>query len=396
MPETSTLQPEYVHLGSEKSIHDIDLRNLPRVSDMLVERKEEDGSRVLGEVVGVITPDYLDSTKGEGSGSLLEHHNTFCIVRYPTSMEYGLAVYDGANFVPSEVLKPFEKVYFGRGEGVNNEALKGKTVLGLTALSGMKDRRFGEGVSRVQGSLMIDEKGQLTISDGYEFADPTTRRVEDKPSANGTLITTLEGRKSSQKDIVLERVQAEHTLRVFGAPQSRERDSNGNNRDRLRRMTDETRQQAIDTLKAIEGEQPGLLDVIRAHVKADMPHTRQAVRELIQTDTALRLDMAKYFMDRVDELRDILPDGFTPNRDKMPNHPGYQKMTSREYVALLAISMLDGTFDTKGSLSDPAEFADGKQVTTINNGLHRLAANTILGLTKANSPQNLRIVRTYK
>ena len=83
-----------------------------------------------------------------------------------------------------------------------------------------------------------------------------------------------------------------------------------------------------------------------------------------------------------------LPDHLTRNAIKRPNDPRYQKfgeLRSREYAMLLALSMLDGSFDDSATASDPVYSQSNP-----NGGQHRYAAQVLLELSPE---QSLRQVR---
>lgn len=91
----------------------------------------------------------------------------------------------------------------------------------------------------------------------------------------------------------------------------------------------------------------------------------------------LRINLGGYLLDRLDRLAetDYLPDRLMDNTEKEINYAGYHKVLSREAAVLIAISMLDGTFEPERSRLDPIEVAlveRGHAVAT--QGQHRWAA----------------------
>lgn len=100
----------------------------------------------------------------------------------------------------------------------------------------------------------------------------------------------------------------------------------------------------------------------------------------IRSNKDLRLALGEYFLRRQELFADVLPARVADSSHyKSPPIPGYDelgKIKSREYVALLALAMLDGTFSPdKARSSDFMDIApDGKVI----RGQHRAAATEIL------------------
>src|SRR5487761_1570224 len=89
----------------------------------------------------------------------------------------------------------------------------------------------------------------------------------------------------------------------------------------------------------------------------------------------------RYLLGKTDRYANagVMPDRVVRNTGKSPDKGGYpiSSMTSREYAALLALAMLDGTFnDRKVSSTDSIKEANGQ----VAQGQHRSAALRVLGL----------------
>ena len=103
----------------------------------------------------------------------------------------------------------------------------------------------------------------------------------------------------------------------------------------------------------------------------------------IRKNHELRCRLLEFFQKKLEVIRQLSPDDLPervryddPGNLKHPNHPGYpDKMTSSEYAAVLALSMIDGSFDP--DLEDRMESGTRKDGTPIY-GQHREAAWTIL------------------
>lgn len=76
-----------------------------------------------------------------------------------------------------------------------------------------------------------------------------------------------------------------------------------------------------------------------------------------------------------------IPERVVCNSQKRPSTRGYDVVTdlsSREYAALLALSMLDVTYKPKRTTSDPIDILAGE----VMRGQHRFAAIELLGLER--------------
>ena len=103
----------------------------------------------------------------------------------------------------------------------------------------------------------------------------------------------------------------------------------------------------------------------------------------IRKNHLLRCRLLEFFGRKLEVMRQLSPDDLPervryddPGNLKHPNHPGYpDKMTSPEYAAVLALSMIDGSFNPE--LEENIESDRRKDVTPIY-GQHREAAHVVL------------------
>ena len=108
----------------------------------------------------------------------------------------------------------------------------------------------------------------------------------------------------------------------------------------------------------------------------------------IRRNHQLRCQLLEFFGKKLEAIRELSPYSLPervyyddPGNLKHPNHPGYSdKMTSSEYAAVLALSMIDGSFDPDSE--DDMESDTRKDGTPIC-GQHREAAWKILFDVKA-------------
>jgi hypothetical protein len=122
-------------------------------------------------------------------------------------------------------------------------------------------------------------------------------------------------------------------------------------------------------------------------VKMDNPG--KDIKELLRTDDELRVKLGEFLLQKQDALT-YLPGRFhRDGQKKNANYSGYPRgLSSREYAALLALSMLDGTY--KKSLSDPIEIEYGEAI----RGQHRYVAMMTLGVERSPlSRQQMKTVR---
>ena len=103
----------------------------------------------------------------------------------------------------------------------------------------------------------------------------------------------------------------------------------------------------------------------------------------IRKNHLLRCRLLKFFQKKLEVIRQLSPNDLPervryndPDNRKHPNHPGYpDKMTSSEYAAVLALSMIDGSFNPE--LEENIESDRRKDGTPIY-GQHREAARIVL------------------
>ena len=117
-------------------------------------------------------------------------------------------------------------------------------------------------------------------------------------------------------------------------------------------------------------------------VETDFDGFKKTINE-IRKNHELRYRLLEFFQKKLEVIRQSSPDDLPervryndPDNRKHPNHPGYpDKMTSSEYAAVLALSMIDGSFNPE--LEENIESDRRKDGTPIY-GQHREAAWTIL------------------
>ena len=98
----------------------------------------------------------------------------------------------------------------------------------------------------------------------------------------------------------------------------------------------------------------------------------------LRTNEALRCAVLEHLQEKLEKVHwSKLPERVMRNEQKVPNSKGYENikdMKSREYVALLALSMMDGSFDYSKEENILNPTSDGKVIA----GQHRWAAQELL------------------
>ena len=117
-------------------------------------------------------------------------------------------------------------------------------------------------------------------------------------------------------------------------------------------------------------------------VETDFDGFKKTINE-IRKNHELRCRLLEFFQKKLEVIRQLSPDDLPervryndPDNLKHPNHPGYpDKMTSSEYAVVLALSMIDGSFNLE--LEENIESGRRKDGTPIY-GQHREAAHVVL------------------
>ena len=100
--------------------------------------------------------------------------------------------------------------------------------------------------------------------------------------------------------------------------------------------------------------------------------------QLLREDSILRKEVGAYLLDKLKAHTSSLPERVARNTQKNANMPGYEdipSMSSHEYVALLALAKLDGSFNYEGYFQDSIQHDESGNVLL---GQHRAAADMML------------------
>lgn len=116
-------------------------------------------------------------------------------------------------------------------------------------------------------------------------------------------------------------------------------------------------------LRDYEQKHPGVTDLVEA----------------IRTDSDLRYKIGEHLLNAIMPIRlQNMPERIRDNSQKKPNHSGYghlRQITSREYATLLALAMIDGTYQGYGKGDEIDRHPDTGRVI---RGQHRAAALGLL------------------
>lgn len=219
-------------------------------------------------------------------------------------------------------------------------------------------------VSRHHIKIMCDEDGQLTIID--TSTNGTMVEYYRQPSSQWDALQNF-GEQSAAVDPERRR----HEL-IFAGPTSRGRDRFGNDLDKRLKVTDESLGDAVLAYQLSDRE---VKAIVEKYATPERWRTED-MHELIRENNELRVELGEYILQKLNSSI-ALPDRVWRNGQKRINYTGYDypDVSSHEAVALIALSMLDGTF--KRTPHDPVEIDKSENVVC---GQHRWTAANILGI----------------
>jgi hypothetical protein len=237
---------------------------------------------------------------------------------------------------------------------------------------------FSDQTSREHFSVGVDEDGALIVGDRNSSNGTSVRVRSDGEMApfepldlDHSAVVGVPG-VGEQGSVASEEKERPMTRneRIFAFPEPMGRDRFGNDRDRRLKVTEESTADAELVRRYADQD---IREFLFA-VKKDNPDVDQ--QELLRTDNELRVKLGEYLLGKLEQL-DHLPSRFYQRGEtKTPRERNYaSNLSSQEYAALLAISMLDGTF--KKALNDPIEVGRYGEVEL---GQHRYGAMKALGV----------------
>lgn len=247
------------------------------------------------------------------------------------------------------------------------------------------DWKTGKGYKGLrQGEVVDMGRTQERVKDRFVFSDLVSRNhftvavddeaklmVMDNGSTNGTSYRTTAEVPASTADPEEERRQA-YYRELFRLPDPQGKDRFGNDLDRRLKVTEQSQ---ADAAMAYRFSDQDIKAIVGPYAREHHGVWREEdMAKVLRDDPELRVQLGVYLLEKLETVGP-LPKRFYGSATKNPNYVGYRNMTSREYAALLALSMLDGTFKNPSG-SDPIESKYGD----IIRGQHRYAAMRILGI----------------
>lgn len=172
-----------------------------------------------------------------------------------------------------------------------------------------------------------------------------------------------------------QRRHRERVERIFKFPKPQGSDRFGNSLDTRLEITPESEEAAAWAFRFI-GDQK-IKEMIRA--SSGDKWREKEMPSVVRENDELRVELGLYLLSKFDDFETELrmPERIANNSTKNTSHRGYESnLTSQEYAALLAVSMLDGTFNPSRAIHDPIELEHGQAVL----GQHRYAASLLLEL----------------
>lgn len=231
------------------------------------------------------------------------------------------------------------------------------------------DRRLetAEFAGEIVTTEVVETKPQLTYEQREEirlrdlFAPPKTIDQEPKQEESYDHLFMPDG---PERDAAMQAFSRKSDIRA---------------RERLEYadLTAESRDEAGKRLSEAVLRDSKLADIISGF-EGSNKLDRLSLVDAVRTDANLRYDIGTYFLkDKLPQLARILPDRVIGNGQKRPNHNGYSRhnyLTSREYAVMLALAMIDGTYQEPGS-GDPI-IRDNDGIATL--GQHRFTAKALI------------------
>lgn len=348
-------------------------------------------------------------------------------------------VYDGYIIDPTCVYVVASDEYHDLSDPANITGIKGIRSDDQVVIGRGHDRfpnlYSNMSVSRQHLCISTDEDGTLTITDNSKYGTVVSyERPEHQGDSGGwgslRHYVPPSGREQSPASGVGELARFSEEIRSLAQPLGTDIDGNRFNEPpkqaqereskNLRELwdvilsptaTDEQREQARQTyaqrqlsegirgrdkvsrksfynsmnwLKALAGTNiKSIIDEYAPYdVETGFDGFKKTINE-IRKNHLLRCQLLKFFGGKLEVMRQLSPDDLPervkhndPGNLKHPNRPGYpDKMTSSEYAAVLALSMLDGSFDPDSE--DDMESGTRNDGTPIYSQ-HREAAHVVL------------------
>lgn len=265
-----------------------------------------------------------------------------------------------------------------------NQVEQGIAVTGEDLWDGVK---LGSDVSRRHIAMSTPKEDTLDIEDmslngtritaHYVSHEPVHIEVEPK-SRNEVLFAPVHDTEIMNETETDAHLQAVLDGTFEGSIEQADMRRHENGRARVTDFSEKEAARAVDVAKHHNKYVRDLLETHAPHVpSADLP-------AIIRTNEKLRVALGECFLQTFDATSGHLPENVVRSHSKSAGHLGYRdverqlgtKITSREYTVMLALAMLDGTFDPVAAGVNPIQYNSVSAPT--KGGQHRLAAKLLL------------------
>ncbi|MCB9819776.1 hypothetical protein H6796_00500 [Candidatus Nomurabacteria bacterium] len=233
----------------------------------------------------------------------------------------------------------------------------------------------------VSGSHMwveVNESGGVSIHDTSTNGTRVSYcRVDNESSINKLTAESSDGAHRVKDIKQVSPEDAKYLLRmerIFKFPEKMGKDRFGNNLDSRIERSEDSKEAAVFAYRYISD--PKIKEIIRS--SAGDLWREEEMQEVLRKNDTVRLELGLYLLDKFESVS-YLPRRVMLDSEKNGNHAGYESgLSSREYAALLALSMLDGSFNYSSTRHDPIN----RRYGDVESGQHRYAAAQVLGLEK--------------
>jgi hypothetical protein len=168
-----------------------------------------------------------------------------------------------------------------------------------------------------------------------------------------------------EEHLTPEEVRRQYLEGVFRFPDPDSKDKYGRS---LSERTSVTPESEMDAVYALRFANQDIKDLVRSYKDSEYWREEDTPR-LLRDNNELRMSLGTLILEKFEGLY-TLPERVhqnSPDNMKSPNHAGYpDKMLSRDYAAVIALSMLDGTYKERPDTGETTQ--------------HRTAAEMVLGI----------------
>lgn len=309
-------------------------------------------------------------------------------------------VYDGYIIDPTCVYVVASDEYHDLSDPANITGIKGIRSDNQVVIGRGHDRfpnlYSNLSVSRQHLHISTDKDGTLTITDNSKYGTVVSyERPEHQGDSGGwdslRHYVPPSSREQSPASGVGELVRFSEEIRSLAQPLGTDIDGDRFARREFSgiiegrdRVSKNSFYNSMNYLKSLAGTNiKSIIDEYAPYgVETDFDGFKKTINE-IRKNHELRCRLLEFFQKKLEVIRQLSPDDLPervryndPDNLKHPNHPGYpDKMTSSEYAVVLALSMIDGSFNLE--LEENIESGRRKDGTPIY-GQHREAAHVVL------------------